>query len=343
MKKILFSILFFFLAMPLISEAASLSLKSSKTEYSLGDSFTVSLFLDINDVCVNTVEAQILFPPNILRIESFISGDSLINIWVDEPSQEDIFDANDTGELYIAGGIPGGYCGKIPGDPGDSNLVGRILFRIPGFYVGDTIPENLEIKIGEASVYVNDGLGTKDKLRKDDLSIVLKKTPGTEIGEYDSFIKGDTIKPEPFVVTINQSPDIFQGQYFAIFSTLDKQSGIDRYEVLEAKSLSAETTLTEKLIEFFIKPKEAEWKSAESPYLLSDQSLRSIIKVRAIDRAGNERLVEYIPQEPNIAKSLDYDYLIIATAVVLLLIILFFLYKILRFFIIKKKNSNKNI
>lgn len=321
-----------------MSEAASLSLKAPKAEYALGDSFTASLFLDIDDVCVNTVEAKILFPHNILRIESFISGDSLINIWVDEPSQNDIFDANDNGELYLAGGIPGGYCGKIPGDPGDSNIVGKILFRIPGFFVGDTIPENIEIKIGEASVYINDGIGTKDKLRTDDLNIKINKTPGTEIGDYNSLVKGDITKPEPFVITINQFSDIFQGQYFAIFSTLDKQSGIDRYEILETKSQSAQKTLTEKLIEFFVKPKEAKWEKAESPYLLRDQSLRSAIKVRAIDRAGNERMVEYIPSEPNAAGSLDYDYLIITAAVVLLILIIFFVYKFLKYFIRKKKN-----
>ena len=41
---------------------------------------------------------------------------------------------------------------------------------------------------------------------------------------------------------------------------------------------------------------EAIWKVGDSPYLLEDQSLKSIIKVRAIDKAGNERIVEIIPE-----------------------------------------------
>ena len=38
-----------------------------------------------------------------------------------------------------------------------------------------------------------------------------------------------------------------------------------------------------------------EWERAESPYLLKDQSLKSIIKVKAVDKAGNEKIVKVAP------------------------------------------------
>ena len=346
MKKYLFSFLFIFLLIPFYTKAASLSLDAPKEEYHLGDSFTVNISLDIDDVCVNTVEARISFPTGILYIEDFVTGDSLINVWVEQPSERDIFDANDKGELYLAGGIPGGYCGRIPGDPGISNLVGRILFKIPSFYVGDSIPENLDIKFIDSKVYVNDGLGTEDKLKTENLSIKLIQTVGTEAGDYNALVKNDRKSPEPFVIELHSNANMFQGQYFAIFSSIDKQSGIDHYKIIETKSLTAKKTLTEKLIYFFLKPKEAEWKIAEIPYLLEDQSLRSVIKVKAIDRAGNERSVEYIPEKPNATKVFNFDYLIIGVAVLLLLIIAFFLYRFFRFifrFVKKIKNKNQSL
>ncbi len=342
MKKYLFSLLIIFFLIPLYTEAASLSLDTTKEEYHLGDSFTANIVLDVDDVCINTVEAKITFPTGILYIEDFVTGDSLINVWVEQPSEIEIFNANDKGELYIAGGIPGGYCGKIPGDPGESNLVGRVLFRIPSFYVGDTIPEKIDIRLVDAKTYINDGLGTEDKLKIKNLSLDLIRTVGTEAGDYNKFVKNDKTKPEPFIIELLRDERMYQGQFFAIFSSIDKQSGIDHYEIIELKSLSMEKTLTEKLVDFFVKPEEAEWKLAKMPYLLEDQSLRSVIKVKAIDRAGNERSVEYIPEEPNTQKVLNFDYLIIASFVLLLILIIFFLYRSLRFInqkLKKRKNS----
>ena len=67
-----------------------------------------------------------------------------------------------------------------------------------------------------------------------------------------------------------QAGNIKECGHFLIFSTTDKQTGIDCYEIKEG---------------------EKDWKKEKSPYLLEDQTLRSIIKVRAVDKAGNERII----------------------------------------------------
>ena len=157
------------------------------------------------------------------------------------------------------------------------------------------------------------------------------KTSGTEAGQYKALVKNDKTRPEPFVVELHNNDNMFQGQYFAIFSSIDKQSGIDHYELIETKKVSTKKTLTEKLIGLFSEQKESEWEVVSTPHLLKDQSLRSIIKVKAIDRAGNERSVEYIPEKPNIEKVLNFDYLIIGVAVLLLIVIVFITYKFFRF------------
>lgn len=95
----------------------------------------------------------------------------------------------------------------------------------------------------------------------------------------------DGTPPEPFEPEIAKDPSMFEGKYFLSFATTDKTSGIDHYEIIEADRRGYQRRTTRK----------AEWKIGESPYLLEDQSLRSIIKVKAVDKAGNEKIAEIIP------------------------------------------------
>ena len=78
------------------------------------------------------------------------------------------------------------------------------------------------------------------------------------------------------MVEIHQNPSIFEGKYFITFSTTDKQTGINYYKVKEGKR---------------------DWQRAASPDLLNNQNLSDIIKVRAMDKAGNERTAECPPSK----------------------------------------------
>ena len=68
---------------------------------------------------------------------------------------------------------------------------------------------------------------------------------------------------------------MFGGRYYIVFSTTDKESGLDHYEIFE----------------------NGVWKRITSPYLLKNQSLLGVgaIQVRAIDKAGNTRMGDYSP------------------------------------------------
>lgn len=94
----------------------------------------------------------------------------------------------------------------------------------------------------------------------------------------------DTEAPEEFTPKIGQDPSVFEGKYFLSFSTIDEMSGIEHYEVSEIKNKQQGNEV---------------WKVAETPYVLEDQTLNSLIKVKAVDKAGNERIAEIIPpKEP---------------------------------------------
>ena len=88
----------------------------------------------------------------------------------------------------------------------------------------------------------------------------------------------DSTPPNDFLPKIGKDPSVFGGKYFLTFATTDETSGIDHYEISETRGKRQEI-----------------WKKAESPYLLEDQSLQSKILVKAVDKAGNERIVQLQP------------------------------------------------
>src|SRR5262249_47050520 len=90
-------------------------------------------------------------------------------------------------------------------------------------------------------------------------------------------------------IGIYHDASIFDGKYFITFSTIDKQTGVDYYEVLEQDANGNIQGTTTPAI----------WKRATSPYLLADQSLQSAVMVRATDKAGNQRVEILISQAPN--------------------------------------------
>ncbi len=269
-NTIIFLILGFAL-FPAITSGAVLYLEPAEGEYQSGDTFGVEIKIDTENQCINTVGIDLSFSQNILRVIDFSQGESIIILWTEVPqiNQED-------GNLSFSGGIPGGYCGRIPGDPGESNLLGKIIFRVPEIMVDQPGMPLAQISFLENSqVFLNDGLGTKAELTTQGASFAIIEKSEAVKDEWQEELKKDNIAPELFEIEVHQYPTIFEGKYFITFFTSDKQTGIDYYEVKEGSQ---------------------DWKKAESPYLLEDQNLKAIIKVRAIDKAGNERIAEYSPE-----------------------------------------------
>jgi hypothetical protein len=275
--KIIISSIFIFLFLPLVAKGAILYFEPSKGEYHLGDTFIVDLRIDTEGECINTVKAIISFPKDLLEAKDFSTGNSILSLWLQNPKID-----QKEGLISFVGGIPGGFCGPLPGEPEKPNLLGRIIFRV----VSRDVPRGLaQVAFrNDSQVLLNDGLGTPDKLTlKEAVFTILPEKLEVPKEEWQEELAKDDIPPEPFEIKISQDPNIFGGKYFIVFSTTDKQTGIDHYEVAEQRRTLRQTTLN--------------WKRAESPYLLEDQSLKSKILVKAVDKAGNERIAEYVPPQ----------------------------------------------
>ncbi len=266
-----------FFLYPAVTHGAVLYLEPSSGEYRAGDSFIMEARIDTQGECINAVEVDIAFPNDLLALEDFSTGDSILSHWIEKPTTADINRINDEGKMSFSGGIPGGYCGRIAGDPSLTNILGKIIFRIPSLTIGGSKDSSAEIKIlSDSRVFLHDGRGTEAKLNVQPAEIFISdKATGTR-SQWDEQLAADDIPPEPFVIELKSNPAMFDGQYFIVFWTLDKQTGVDHFEVKEGAR---------------------DFKPAESPYLLEDQTLNGKIIVKAVDKAGNERLVEYLPEE----------------------------------------------
>ncbi len=212
----------------------------------------IPIYVDTEGESVNAYEVKIKVSDNLI-FRDFQEAGSIINFWIEKPIIQ-----NNT--LQFSGVSIGGYLGR-------KGLLTNLIFETKG--------ENALIEILPSSkVLLNDGFGTEAKLKVESKFLEIKKLT------YQEFIE-DKFPPESFQIYLYKNKEMFEGKYFIIFKTTDKQSGIAYYEVAEKQG--------------FKKPnlKDLNFEKAESPYLLKDQTLRSYIFVKAVDKAGNER-IEYL-------------------------------------------------
>lgn len=125
----------------------------------------------------------------------------------------------------------------------------------------------------KTKVYIHTPEGVEDSLELDDLILRIEK--GKESIAVPAV---DNVPPEDFKPEISQDRNIFENRWFLVFATQDKGFGIARYEVCEGNKRKCVT--------------------AESPYVLQDQELKSFIFIKAVDNAGNERIVKIAPRNP---------------------------------------------
>ncbi len=274
-------------ASPIFAHAASVYLTPGDGTYGVGDTFIAEVRVLTDDACINAADIEIVYPKESMRAVDFSKGSSILSLWVREPVLD-----YERGIVSFAGGIPGGYCGRVQGDPSLSNILGRIAFTVVG------TSENADVLISNnARLYAHDGLGTEIVPERSVASFTLLREPQLSANEWIQEVQEDTIPPEAFTVEAHSTRGIFSGRYFLVFSTTDKQSGLDHFELYERGA----------------------WRTVTSPHALRFKSLDDI-RVRAIDKAGNERLGEYDAEAaPESQASIDLSFIIFGVILVVLI------------------------
>ncbi|MEW5805156.1 MAG: cohesin domain-containing protein [Patescibacteria group bacterium] len=244
------------------AQAVEISIDSENQTIDVGEQFEAGLFLNTEDEDINAIEGAITFPTDLLELKEIKSGNSIINFWIEEPK------ITSENRVVFSGIIPGGFQEK-------RGLIFSMIFeaRTEG---------NSVIEIQSIRALRNDGQGTETKTTVANLQfVILKQAPPFKLAPAE---KKDIDIPETFEPIVANDPTIFDGKYFLVFTTQDKLSGIDYYQVKERSQLL--------LFRLFA----PDWRRAPSPYLLRDQSLKSEIYVKAVDKAGNERIVKLAPE-----------------------------------------------
>ncbi len=248
----------FLIPYPLL--AAEVFFGEKSKEWRIGDQLTVPVLFNTDGESINAIEGKIVFPGGVLELREIRDGNSVVNFWIDRPkvSSED--------QISFSGVTPGGY-------KDESGLLFSLVFG--AVKEGDGVVEIRDIK-----ALKNDGRGTPAKTRVSNLQVSVSK----ETSEASPQLIEDLNAPESFVPEIANNPAISNGEWFLVFATQDKGTGIARYEIKEAR---------QKIFASFQK-----WVPAESPYTLRDQELRSYAFVRAIDGAENKRVATVAPRNP---------------------------------------------
>ncbi len=214
---------------------------------------TLRVFLNTEGVAVNMVAGSFVMPEGLVPRE-IETGSSAFALWVTEPSV-----TNQT--ISFAGAIPNGLsASRIP--------LLDVVFSAQEFSATEQ-PVH-----GALSAFLNTA-------EAEQIAVVVPSSVSWDfLVSSSSPLEVDRIAPEPFSVTVLAQSDMFLGKTVAIFSTVDKQSGMDYFEVQVHRSPV---------------PDAAHWFRAESPVVVPDDIDTKFFSVKAVDRAGNIRVVTRAP------------------------------------------------
>jgi hypothetical protein len=248
--------------LPYPALASRIYFETDRADFFVGDTVLVSVRIDTEGKDINTVEGTVRlgYEGNEIAIAGINTAGSLFSLWPNKPMPSD-----DNTSISFVGGSPGGLL-----------ATDAVLFNLA---LKLNEPGPLTLSPRSMGVYLNDGKGTKDKVNVTDFT--LRVAPQTEgvptTDDVASILLQDKTPPAAFEPMIGRDPALFENRSFVSFFTTDAESGIAYYEVQEGNSAFVQ---------------------AESPYALQDQTLRGPLRVKAVDRAGNEKVVKFKPTAP---------------------------------------------
>lgn len=269
--------------------ASTIYVDTKHSEFFVGDTILFSVRVDSENKDINTVEGEVLldYLADTASLADINTAGSQFALWPSKP-----FPSENNTSVSFVGGSPGGFISK-------DAIVFNFVMKLRETGQITLSPNNI-------GVYLNDGKGTKDTVSVRDLTINVlpEKLDAPSADDWNTIISHDKTAPESFEITLGKDPSIFDNQYFISFFTTDAESGIAYYEVQEGAG---------------------DFVRMESPYLLQDQSLKNLIKVKAIDKAGNERVEEFMLPTPTTQLYKNTPYWIVLFLVIT--VILYVLWK----------------
>jgi hypothetical protein len=274
---------FFFLGilflLPFSLFASGVSLSAPKTKYVVGESVLIMVKVDGGGSSINTVSGSVNFSPGDWEVNEVRYGASIISLWVTKPTVDKV-----AGNISFVGGVPGGFNGGVGTlftIVAKAKRIGVLPFDLKDIHVllnDGKGTEMMGLKNGPLSLSIEKAIPKPISVGESQTGKALDSDEVAGVVETESILPPDLVVPEHFVPLVGAHPSLFDNAYFVSFSSVDKDSGIDHYEVREIPDF-----LIDGLSELFATP----WKSATSPSVLSYQHWGTRVSVRAYDQVGN--------------------------------------------------------
>ncbi|MBI4128016.1 MAG: hypothetical protein HY459_03000 [Parcubacteria group bacterium] len=343
------------------AEAARIFLFPASQEIRIGNTLISEIRLDTEGETINVGTIELVYQPRLLKIIDVVTGGSIFSLFPQSPTVDETQGTISLQGGIPQGFAGAGVIGKImfqaervgvakvsfsresqillhDGKGTESELTfASSEYRIVAsasspqivltsedhpqenrWYVNPFIRMNWEVKEGASYSYVlsrsrdeipdeiaDEPVGDIKLATNEDgvFYFHLRECVGGICGEtLTRQVLKDSTPPEPFEAQVGTVPTLYEGKRFISFAATDATSGIDHYEIREGSSA---------------------WRVVVSPFVPADQSFKQGIEVRAIDKAGNERIAVVAPPE---AQLTFVDTAGIVVAVVVLLLI-FYLWK----------------
>jgi len=297
-KKIYLSILVLSaLLLPYSVFASNIYIDANHPDFFVGDTIIFSVRVDSENKNINAVEGSVLldYLAGSVSLIDINTAGSKFSLWPGKP-----LPSESNTSISFVGGTPDGLNSK-------DAIIFNIVLRLQKVGQITLTPDNL-------SAYLHDGKGTKDKVSVKNLvmDVLPEKFDSRPRDDWNNLTSNDKTPPEFIEAIISHDSYVFNNQYFVSFFATDKDSGIAYYEIKEG---------------------DRDFVRAESPYLIRDQSLKSIVQIKAVDKAGNESITK---AKITVLPAPFYKNILFWIITLLIAVLIFY---VLRLILKRRKNS----
>ncbi len=357
--------------------ASVLFLSPQTGELYTGDTFIVEIKLDAQKENINAIEADMVFPPEILEAVDINIGGSILSHWIEYPDF-----SNQKGLISLSGGLP------FPGFNGDNGLLASVTFKTKK--QGEAI-----IAFQDSSqILLNDGQGGKaslalsgghykinsipEKLPKifssthpDPAKWYSQNTLKITWSKLDTAIYSYILDRYAFTVpdeypedpgTSKAYSDIGEGVWYFHLKTKYQGEWLTpahfRIQIDTEPPLSFEPRISQSDsvaggqhfisfnaidktsgVDYYeVSEKEGHWVIAQSPYILKSKEIDEyFIRIKAIDKAGNLQEEFISYAAPTIHKKNLFLRLLGMSVLLLIICVVIIIY------ILRKKRIEKNL
>lgn len=206
----------------------------------------------------NAWSGQIKFDPRQMKLQTLSDARSLMSLWLERPHETSV------GQIDFSGITPGGFAG--------SGEVFRLIFNLP--LAGSVVSARDSLRVASFDAWLGNGLGQKAK------TIILSQISLITADSDLTDLSLDQTAPELIW-------QITSDNLISLFAS-DKQSGIN-YLAL------ATTSKYFVLGDLYKINQETSWQKITSPEILTSATLRHVVLLKAVDNAGNVKLVKLYP------------------------------------------------